>query len=50
LPGAGAFARIDAIDVLIGTRKSEVEGLPVGSPEQAVADADLVVPADGSRR
>jgi predicted dinucleotide-binding enzyme len=30
-------------DVLIGTRKSEVEGLPVGSPEQAVADADLVV-------
>jgi 8-hydroxy-5-deazaflavin:NADPH oxidoreductase len=30
-------------DVLIGTRKSEVEGLPVGSPDEAVADADLVV-------
>lgn len=30
-------------DVLIGTRKSEVEGLPVGTPEEAVADADLVV-------
>ena len=30
-------------DVLIGTRKSEVEGLPVGTPDQAVADADIVV-------
>ena len=30
-------------DVVIGTRKSEVEGLPVGSPDRAVADADLVV-------
>jgi predicted dinucleotide-binding enzyme len=30
-------------DVLIGTRKSDVEGLPVGTPDQAVADADLVV-------
>ena len=30
-------------DVLIGTRKSEVEGLPVGTPDQAVVDADIVV-------
>ena len=30
-------------DVLIGTRKGEVEGLPVGTRDQAVADADLVV-------
>jgi len=29
-------------DVVIGTRKSEVEGLPVGTPEEAVRDADLV--------
>jgi len=27
----------------IGTRKSDVEGLPVGSPTEVVADADLVV-------
>jgi len=30
-------------DVVIGTRKSEVEGLPVATPDLAVADADLVV-------
>jgi 8-hydroxy-5-deazaflavin:NADPH oxidoreductase len=30
-------------DVRIGTRKSEVEDLPVGTPEQVVADAELVV-------
>jgi predicted dinucleotide-binding enzyme len=30
-------------DVVIGTRKSEVEDLPVTGPDQAVADADLVV-------
>jgi predicted dinucleotide-binding enzyme len=30
-------------DVVIGTRKSDLEGLPVASPDQAVADADLVV-------
>ena len=30
-------------DVRIGTRKSDVEGLPVGAPEAVVADADLVV-------
>src|SRR5690349_19964697 len=27
----------------IGTRKSDVDGLPVGSPAEVVADADLVV-------
>ncbi len=36
-------------DVLIGTRKSEVEGLPVGSPDQAVADADIVMLAVAGR-
>ncbi len=36
-------------DVLIGTRKSEVEGLPVGSAEQAVADADIVMLAVAGR-
>jgi predicted dinucleotide-binding enzyme len=30
-------------DVVIGTRKSDVEGLPVATPDQAVADADFVV-------
>ena len=36
-------------DVLIGTRKSEVEGLPVGSADQAVADADIVILAVAGR-
>ena len=36
-------------DVLIGTRKSEVEDLPVASPDQAVADADMVVLAVAGR-
>ena len=36
-------------DVLIGTRKSEVEGLPVGSADQAVADADIVMLAVAGR-
>jgi hypothetical protein len=36
-------------DVRIGTRKSEVEGLPVGTPQEAVADADLVVLAVAGR-
>jgi 8-hydroxy-5-deazaflavin:NADPH oxidoreductase len=30
-------------DVVIGTRKSDLDGLPVATPDQAVADADLVV-------
>jgi 8-hydroxy-5-deazaflavin:NADPH oxidoreductase len=36
-------------DVLIGTRKSEVEGLPVAGPDQAVADAEIVVLAVAGR-
>ena len=36
-------------DVRIGTRKTEVDGLPVGAPEEVVADADLVVLAVAGR-
>jgi len=39
---ARGFAR-HGHEVVIGTRKSEIEGLPVATPEQAVTDADLVV-------